>query len=74
MQVEIFDDVFSLGHLILGILSYFHVGFFVLFVFYELVEFCYKYSRKRETPANFIGDLCEFFVGLSFVTLSLKCF
>jgi len=45
-----------------------------LFVFYELVEFCYKYSRKRETPANFIGDLCEFFVGLSFVTLFVKCF
>ena len=69
MKVEIFDDKFSIGHVFLGFLAYFHISFFIIFLFYELIEFCYKYGRKEETPANFIGDLCEFFIGYSLISL-----
>jgi len=71
MKVEIYDDKFSIGHTLLGILAYFHISFFIIFLFYELIEFCYKYGRKEETPAHFVGDLCEFFIGYSFVSLLL---
>ena len=71
MKVEIYDDKFSIGHTILGILAYFHISFFIIFLFYELIEFCYKYGRKEETPANFVGDLSEFFIGYSFISLLL---
>jgi len=71
MKVELYDDFFSIGHTLLGILAYFHISFFIIFLFYELIEFCYKYGRKEETPANFVGDLCEFFIGYSFISLLL---
>jgi len=71
MKVELFDDFFSIGHTLLGILAYFHISFFIIFLFYELIEFCYKYGRKEETLANFVGDLCEFIIGYFFISLVL---
>lgn len=69
MQIVVFDDRNSLAHVILGILTTLWLGFFIIFVFYELIEFCYKYARKEETPAHFIGDLAEYFIGYSLIKL-----
>jgi len=71
MEIEVFDDLFSLGHLIFGVLTVIFPIFFLLFFVYELLEFIYKYPRKREGVRDFIGDLFEFLVGVAFAELFL---
>lgn len=72
MKVEVFDDLHSLGHLILGFLTaiipFLRVAIVMLFILYEIVEFMYKYGvkKKREPVENFIGDILEYFLGLGF--------
>jgi len=70
MKVEIFDDWKSLGHTLLGILSYFWLFVFIVFIFYEIVEHVYKHKKEKE--ANFLGDIVEFLFGLGAITLTLK--
>ena len=66
MKVEIFDDRWSIGHLLLGALAIKFPFVFAFFVLYEVIEFCYKYKRKQETVECFIGDLLEFMLGLGY--------
>jgi len=70
MKVEIFDDWKSLGHALLGILSYFWLFVFIVFIFYEIIEHIYKHKKEKE--ANFLGDIVEFLFGLGAITLTLK--
>lgn len=62
-EVVLFDDWFSIGHFILGFLTFFSSKFAWIFIFYELIEFLYK---KEEKAKNFVGDLIEFFLGIAF--------
>jgi len=70
MKVEIFDDKSSLIHLACGVLSYFWLFIFIVFVFYEIIEHIYKHKKEKE--ANFLGDIVEFLFGLGAITLTLK--
>jgi len=70
MLLEVFDDKSSIVHLICGILSYFWLSVFVIFIFYEIVEHIYKHRQEKE--ANFLGDIVEFLFGLGAITLTLK--
>ena len=72
MRVEVFDDWFSVGHLLLGASSLFLPWVLALFLGYELVEFCYKRRRKREKIGEFIGDLIEFLVGAGIAGLAFS--
>jgi len=65
VKVDIFDDKFSVGHLLLGIVSGADPRAAVAFIGYELVEHLYK-NRKgsEESQTKFIGDIIEFFVGV----------
>jgi len=63
MKIEVFDDWYSIGHLIVGVFSYFFVPIFVVFLFYELVEKMFK--ERKEKVSTFLGDLCEFFIGVA---------
>jgi len=63
MKVEIFDDWKSIFHFILGFINAFVVGFFLLFLLYEVLEHLYKRHRKEETIEQFYGDLIEFIIG-----------
>ena len=65
MKVEVYDDKFSVGHFILGILTFKFPYLFIIFFFYELIEFAYKYGRKEEKPEHFIGDCMEYFTGIA---------
>jgi len=68
MKVEMFDDRFSVIHLIYGIA----IGFtdsktialvcFVLYTIFQLIEHMYKYNK--EPSENFIGDIIEFVFGI----------
>ena len=70
MNVEILDDKFSFGHIALGALTYFAHWLFIVFLFYEIIEFIWKYGHdKKEKPANFIGDLMEYFLGLGMIQI-----
>ncbi|RLF78874.1 hypothetical protein DRN38_06675 [Thermococci archaeon] len=69
MEIEVFDDKHSFSHFILGIATFKKPYLFVIFFFYELVEFCYKYGRKEERPEHFIGDCFEYFAGISAIFL-----
>jgi len=66
MRIEIFDDKHSLSHLILGGLACKIPFITPLFLLYEVVEFCYKRKRKKETVQHFIGDLVEFMLGFGY--------
>jgi hypothetical protein len=71
MDVEIFDDLPSLFHIVWGILCYFFHFIFFIFFFYEFVEFIYKYKHKeREKLKCFIGDLIEFLLPISIISLA----
>lgn len=72
MKIEVFDDWFSVGHLFLGGLAFLTPSAFIFFLTYQFVEFCVKHSRKEETVENFLGDLCEFLLGLALTTLTLR--
>ena len=70
MKIEIFDDRNSLIHALCGILSYFWLFIFIIFIFYEIIEHIYKHKKEKE--ANFLGDIVEFLFGLGAITLTLK--
>jgi hypothetical protein len=72
LKVEIFDDWFSIGHLLLGGFAVLTPAAFILYLFYQFVEFCWKRPRKEEVVENFLGDLTEFFLGLAFTVLVLR--
>ena len=65
MRVEVWDDKFSIGHTILGAIAYFLPVVWAIFLAYEVIEFAYKRRRRKEPPANFIGDLLEFAFGMA---------
>lgn len=67
MKIEVFDDKNSFVHLVCGVLSYFFIPFFVVFIFYEIIEHIYKYKKEKE--ANFLGDITEFLFGFSIIAL-----
>jgi len=68
MKVELFDDKFSLLHLLFGVaigfssLKNFVLTCFVLYMIFQMVEHMYKYGK--ETSESFIGDLVEFIFGV----------
>jgi len=70
MKLEVFDDKNSFIHLLCGILSYFWLFIFIIFIFYEIIEHIYKAGKEKE--ANFLGDIVEFLFGLGAVTLISK--
>ena len=64
MRIIVFDDERSLAHLGLGMLSVIWPWIWIVFTVYEVVEFCYRWRKKRrEKIGEFIGDLVEFLVG-----------
>ena len=67
MKLEVFDDKSSLVHFFCGILSYFCIFVFIIFIFYEIIEHIYKAGKEK--PANFLGDIVEFLFGLGLVAL-----
>ncbi|MBE8539418.1 hypothetical protein [Geoglobus acetivorans] len=68
MMLDVFDDRLSLMHIVVGALSFFYQVFFVVFVFYEVVEHIYLAGREKE--ANFLGDFVEFLFGLGAAALA----
>lgn len=68
MQIEIFDDKSSFVHFACGVLSYFFPFIFVIFIFYEIIE--YKIVNEKE--ANFLGDIVEFLIGLGITSLIMS--
>jgi len=71
LKAEVFDDRLSLVHPVFGFLTFFFRPLFFVFVGYELVEFAYRYRKRGEGPAEFVGDLLEFMVGLGLACLLL---
>ena len=56
MRIVVFDDRRSLAHLGLGILSVMWPWIWIVFTIYEVVEFCYRWRKKRrEKIGEFIG-------------------
>lgn|GEM_PF-1273277 len=74
MKIEIFDDWFSIGHLFLGGFAVLTPIAFIIYICYQFTEFCFKNrgKRKEEKVANFLGDICEFLIGLAFFYLMLR--
>jgi len=70
MKLEVFDDKHSLIHFLCGVLSYFWLSIFIIFIFYEIIEFIYK--KGKEKPQNFLGDVAEFLFGLGLATLLMR--
>lgn len=79
MRVEVFDDKFSIGHFLLGlvagVLSHFTPQLvllaFLTFLGYELVEFIVKYPREK--AQFFIGDLLEYTLGFTLGWSIIPC-
>ena len=70
MKVNVFDDWYSIGHLILGFFTLVIPLAFIVFLLYELVEFCLKYPHEK--ASNFVGDIFEFVLGLGFGYLVIR--
>jgi len=70
MNVKIFDDKWSIGHILIAFLTLINMKFFVIFIGYEVIEFCYKRNRG-ETVEHFIGDIFEYLGGLGLMWLLL---
>jgi len=71
MDIAVFDDFWSLGHFVIGLLTAIFPVAFILFFAYELLEFIYKFPRKEENIKNFVGDLFEFLIGVAFAKMFL---
>ncbi len=70
MEIEVFDDKVSVLHFIAGLFTCVYPVIFILFLFYELIEFMYRYRKRRgERVKKFIGDLVEYLLGLSMFSL-----
>lgn len=67
-----FDDKKSFIHTIAGGLTVFFPPFFIIFIFYEIIEHIYKHGK--EETANFLGDIIEFLFGLGAVYLFVALF
>ena len=75
MLVDIFDDLFSIGHFIAGLAAYWIPWLSIGFFCYEFIEHCLvnrrwrkRYSAKFkgiEPQRNFLGDLMEFLIGVA---------
>lgn len=63
LRVEVFDDLYSLFHVVCGAIASFFWPVVILFFIYELIEFCVK---KREGKENYVGDILEFSLGMVF--------
>jgi len=75
MLIEIFDDKPSLFHFFVGVLTFYFPFLLVVFFFYELLEFVYRYRKRHpEKLKCFIGDLIEYLTGVSFICLLYKLF
>ncbi|OYT55906.1 MAG: hypothetical protein B6U77_00755 [Candidatus Hecatellales archaeon ex4484_218] len=70
MRVQVFDDWFSVGHLLLGFLALITPLIFIIYLLYELVEFMFKHPKEK--ISCFIGDILEFFCGLGFGYLIIR--
>jgi len=68
MKVELFDDKLNFVHLPVGFLTYFFPLFFIVFIFYELIEAAWKRKERKE---HLLGDFCEFCIGLAAANLLL---
>lgn len=67
MYIEIYDDINSIVHTILGFITIpFGLWVYVVFSAYELIEFMIKHN---ESIADFIGDLVEYFIGVAVFSL-----
>jgi len=58
--VEVFDDWYSIGHAIAGVLVPLFWPLAIIFFAYELIEFCFK---RKEKKADYVGDILEFSFG-----------
>lgn len=63
MNVEVFDDWKSIFHFFIGIASYYFPFLFLIFIFYELIEFIIKKEKKK----FYVGDILEFSLGVTFI-------
>jgi len=74
MEIRVFDDKLSLIHILIGAATSISILWFVVYVFYQVIEFTYKNRQngEREPVKNFVGDLFEFFAGYSFMGISLE--
>jgi|Deesub1362A_J573_1020465.scaffolds.fasta_scaffold00330_95 hypothetical protein len=74
MLINVFDDRYSLVHILIGIATSFSIFWFVVYIFYQIVEFTYKNKDgvEKEPVGNFVGDIFEFFAGYSFMSLGLE--
>ena len=72
MKIDVFDDLFSIGHLILGAVTYFIPLIAWIFIVYEIIEFHIKKVRKEETVKEFLGDLYEFMFGIAITHLIIS--
>lgn len=70
MKVEIFDDLFSIGHVILGVIALFVTWIVIVYVAYQIIEFCMK--KGREPAINMVGDIVEFFFGVGTSAMLMK--
>ena len=67
-----FDDKKSFVHTIAGGVTVFFPPFFIIFIFYEIIEHIYKHGK--EETANFLGDIIEYLFGLGAVYLFVALF
>jgi len=74
MKIVVFDDKFSIGHFILGLLFPLFPSTFIVFFFFEFVEHLYKnrQGKVRESSAAFAGDITEFLLGVAFAFMTLR--
>lgn len=68
MEVEVFDDFKSIIHVIAGGICYLIPLLFIIFAFYEFIEFLYK----REKTEHYCGDILEFCLGYTALGLCLS--
>ena len=73
MRVELFDDYRSVGHALLGAASTIAPALSIVFLGYELIEFCIKRKKKKEKVCEFVGDLFEFLIGAGLAALLIAC-
>lgn len=67
MRIEVYDDINSIVHTILGFITL-PIGLWVYVIFsaYELIEYLVKHN---ETIEDFIGDIMEYFIGVAIFSL-----
>jgi len=61
MLVRVFDDRWSMVHLVAGIATYFFKPLALLFLTYELAELLLKHEKTEYT----VGDFLEYTTGIA---------